>query len=119
MRHGPIVRRFGPSYVYPVYFLRKSTKFHDIGIDGKIILIHFLLIIYHKSLDIAKRCPLPYFLPIFSPKSLSLWLISGLSTVIGGDDLHKEERGDMMLVVVPIEDRGDIMIVVFRTLVLN
>ena len=68
--------------------------------DCQRILIHLLLLISHKSPAIAKRCSLPYLLPVFDPLFLSLisW-----SKVIGGDYLRKEDRGDMILVVVHTE----------------
>ena len=37
----------------------------------------------------------------------------------GGDDPHKEDRGDMMLVVMPTEESGDMMLVVVPTTVLT
>ena len=54
--------------------------------ECQIIIFHFLLIIYHKSPEIAKRCPIPYLLQIFAPQFI--FLLSW-STFIGVDDLHK------------------------------
>ena len=77
-------------------------------IEGQRIPFNFLLIISHKYPAIAKRCTLLYLLPIFAPPSLLL-LITSWYTVIGGDDLHTEEKGDTMMVVVQTEERGDTM----------
>ena len=68
---------------------------------------------------IANGFPLLYSLQIFAPWSLSLFLISLWYTVRGGDDLHKEEKGNIMLLVVLTEKGGDIMMVVVPTLVLT
>ena len=54
--------------------------------ECQIIIFHFLLIIYHKSPEIAKRCLIPYLLQIFAPQFI--FLLSW-STFIGVDDLHK------------------------------
>ena len=59
---GYIMKCLGLSCVCPVYFLRKSTDFHDMWTDRHIILVCFLLIIYHKFIVIAKRPNLPYLL---------------------------------------------------------
>ena len=87
--------------------------------ECQIILFNFLLIIYHQLPEISKRSHLPYLLPILS---LRLLLISLLIwyTVIGGDDLHKYESDDMMLVVVHTKEMGDmIMLMVVPTQVLT
>ena len=71
LRRGPIQRCFGPYCIRQVYFLRKSTEFHDMCTQCQIILIHLLLPISHKSPAIAKRFPLLVFLlSLFAPKSL-------------------------------------------------
>ena len=62
-RQGPIQRRFGPSCVRQVNFLRESTAFHDMRMECKIILIHFLLLISHKSPAIACYPITPVSLP--------------------------------------------------------
>ena len=104
---------FFPSCVCKVYFLLKFTEFHDMRTECQKILFHFLLLIYHKSPDISKRCPLPYPLPIFAPRSLFLSLsLLSWSTFIGGADLHKQDSVEMMLVVVHIQERGYMMMVV-------
>ena len=72
------------------------------------IIFHFLLPIFHKFLAIYKRCPLPYFPLIFAHRLVSLSLLSW-STVIGGYDLHNDDRGNMMLVLVHTEERGYMM----------
>ena len=58
-----IMRHFGLSCVHPVYFLRKSTEFHDTSLKCQRIIIHFLLLISHKLPEIAKRPPFTYYLP--------------------------------------------------------
>ena len=42
------------SCVRPLYCLRKSKEFHDMRKECQIILIHFLLLISHESISIAK-----------------------------------------------------------------
>ena len=81
LRQGPNQRRFGPSFVHIVYFLRKSVDFHAMRKECKRILFHFLLLIYHKYPSCDKLCPLPYSLPIFVPPSIFILLLSW-STVI-------------------------------------
>ena len=76
---GTIMRRFGPSFVRPVYFIRKSTDFFDMWKDCQTIPIYFLLIISHKSPAIDNRFPLTYLLLIFFPWSLFFgWSVDGL-----------------------------------------
>ena len=71
MIRGRIMRRLNLSCVRSVYFLRKSTEFHDMWTEYQIILIHFLLIISHKLLVFYKHCPLLILqLPVFAPQSL-------------------------------------------------
>ena len=74
-------------------------------IECQIILFRLLLLIYHKYPAIAKRGPLLYLLLVFNHPSLLLLLLIWY-TVIGGEELHKEERGEMIMVVVHVEDRG-------------
>ena len=52
------------SLIFLVCFLRKSTEFHDMRKECQIIVIHFLLLIYHKYTACAKRYPLLYFISI-------------------------------------------------------
>ena len=76
MRCGPIMRRFGLSCIHLVYFLRKSKEFHDMRTECQRIPIHFLLLITHKLLGIAKRCSLPNSLPdIRSPIAVATQLM--------------------------------------------
>ena len=73
MKRGHIMRRFGLSCIRPVYFIRKSTEFHDMRTECQRILIHLLLLISHILLAIAKRCPIPHLLPkICSPIAISV-----------------------------------------------
>ena len=110
-RRGHNQRRVGPSCVRLVYFLPKSIKFHDMRTECQIIIFHFLLLVSHKLPSIDKCCLLPYLLPIFAPRSLFLSLLIW-STIIVSDDLNKEDRGEMMQVVVNTENRGDMIQVV-------
>ena len=57
-RHGHNHRCFSTSCVRVVYFLRKSTEFYDMRTECQRILIHFLLIISHKSATCAKSASL-------------------------------------------------------------
>ena len=84
------------------------------------ILIHFLLIIPHKLLVIARCCPLPYLLPdLLSPIAIAVTTQLMVYIFIGVDNLHKEEKGDIILVVVPTDERGEMMLVVVPTLILT
>ena len=69
-RCGLIQRCFGPSWMYQVYFLHKSTEFHDMRTECQIILIHFVLIIYHKSTWINHSLITLRLLPNRSPIAL-------------------------------------------------
>ena len=51
------------TWVLPVHCLRKSTDTPFMWMGCQIILIHFLLLIDHKSLAIAKHSSLLYLLP--------------------------------------------------------
>ena len=108
IRWGHVTRSFGPSCVYQVYFLRKSTEFRYMHTECQIIIIRFIIIISNKPPVIAKRCHILYFLPILAFGLPSISLLSW-STDIVCDDLHKEGSGDMVLVVVNIEERGGMM----------
>ena len=67
MSRGPNLSRFGLSCVCPVYFLRKSTELHEMQTERQIIIIHLLLIIYHKLPSIAKLFPILIFSsPVFA-----------------------------------------------------
>ena len=71
---GHIVKHFGVSCVRTLYFICKSTEFHDMWMDCQRILVSFLLIISHKLLAIAKRCPLPSSLPdLRSPINIAIY----------------------------------------------
>ena len=73
MKRGHIMKCFGLSCVCTVHFLRNSTEFHDMRTECQRIIINFLLLISHKLLVIAKRCPLTYSLPYFrSPISIAI-----------------------------------------------
>ena len=54
---GPIQRRFGPSCVHQVYFLRNYKDFHDIWMECQIIKTSnsflTLLLIYHQPISIS------------------------------------------------------------------
>ena len=52
--HGHNYSRFCPSWIFIVCFLCKSTDFHDMRTECQRIIIHFLLIISHKLLVIAR-----------------------------------------------------------------
>ena len=52
MSRGHNLSHFGPSCVRLVYFLCKSPEFHDMRMERQTILIHFLLLIYHKLTEI-------------------------------------------------------------------
>ena len=80
MRRGHNQRRFGPSWVFLLYFLCNSTQFHAIWTECQIILFRFFLLIYHKSLDWDKGYPLLFLLPIFSPWYAIVMIISWCST---------------------------------------
>ena len=66
--------------------------------ECQIIIFHFLLLIYHKSPAIAKALPSSVFSP-YLHFPISIAIVTQFSTVIVGDDIHKEDRGDMMMVV--------------------
>ena len=108
MRRGPIQIFFGPYCVYLVYFILKSTGYHVMQTGCQRILFHFLLIIPHNSSSITKCFPISYSLQIFAPPSLFLLILSWY-TVIGGNNLHKEKRDDIMMLVVHTEERGGMM----------
>ena len=52
--HGRNYSRFRPSCVRLVYCLHEHKEFHDMQTECQIILIDFLLLIYHKSLAIDR-----------------------------------------------------------------
>ena len=54
---------FGLSCLRPVHYLCKYTEFHHMRTECQIIIIHLLLIISDKFLEIYKRCTLPYLIP--------------------------------------------------------
>ena len=71
LRHGSIQRRFGLACISRLHFLHKSTKFPVIRTECQRIIIHSLLIIFHKSPAIPKHCPLLVFpLTVFATQSL-------------------------------------------------
>ena len=47
-KQGHNMKFVGLSCVHPVYFLHKSTEFHDMRTECQRILINFLLLIPHK-----------------------------------------------------------------------
>ena len=51
--HGRNHRRFHPSCICLVYFLRNSTEFHVMQAECQRIIFHILLIIVHKLLAIS------------------------------------------------------------------
>ena len=52
--HGRNASDFRMSCVCMVCFLSKSTQFHDMQTERQIILVHFLILISHKSAVFAK-----------------------------------------------------------------
>ena len=56
-----------------VCFLRKSTEFHDMRTECQRILIHFLLLIYHKYAVCTKRTDLFYSSSISIAVLLRCW----------------------------------------------
>ena len=90
-----------------VFFLSKSTEFHDMWTECQRIIIPFLLIISHKyqyALSASLFC-ICYRSPIAITVLLRWW-----STSIGGDDLHKEDRFDIIMMMIHAEGLFQIQI---------
>ena len=83
------MKGFGISWICSVNFLHKSTDFHDMQMECQRILSTAY---FHKFLAIAKATPSSIFVTLSSLPNIyhyHCW-----------DDIHKEERGNMILVVV-------------------
>ena len=76
------------------------TSLQGFMTSGRSVKEFFILLIFHKLLVITNHSPLLYPLPnLLSLFSIANQLIIHIKR--SSDDIHKEDRGDMILVVVP------------------
>ena len=110
-QYGDRVRRYGDlfrdvlvhlvSIKYIFYLSLQIFISCGYSIKGLSFISKFLFVI--NTQQSLQRCPFPYFLPIFAHPSLLLSQLSW-SAVIVVDDLHIEDRGDIIMLVVHIEE---------------